>query len=131
MDVVAIEDMTGGGLLDHVQGLAATRDRVEAEILRAAVQHAYLHHRDSLDPEEGRRPGRERARRLGGEGTPEVTEFAAAELGARLGVSTVSAQLLMADGPDICHRLPQLWRRVEAGEVSRLPGPAGRPDDHR
>ena len=83
----------------------------------SAVQHAYLHHADSLDPDESAKPGRERARRIGGAGTPEVTEFAAGELGARLGVSTISAWMLMADGLDIRHRLPQLWRRVEAGEV--------------
>ncbi len=109
MDVVAVEDMAGGELLDHVSDLAATQRRCEVEILRAAVQHAYLNDRDSLDPDEFHKPGRERARRLGGAGTPEVTEFAAASLGARLGMSTVSAGLLMADGLDLCHRLPQLW----------------------
>lgn len=117
MDVVAIDDLSGSELLDHVGGLVRARDRLEVDILKAAVQHASLHHRDTLDPAESRRPGRERARRLGGAGTPEVTEFAAAELGARLGVSTVSAGMLMADGLDLRHRLPALWRRVEAGEV--------------
>ena len=117
MDVVVVEGLSGGELLDHVTDLAATQRRCEVEILRAAVQHAYLHHPGSLDPDEADKPGRERARRMGGAGTPEVTEFAAAELGARLGISTVSAGLLMADGLDIRHRLPQLWRRVEAGEV--------------
>ena len=117
MEMVALEELTGGQLLDHAELLAATQRRCEVEILWVAVQHAYLHHGDSLDPEQARRPGRERSRRLGGPGTPEVTEFAAAELGARLGMSTISAGLLMADGLDIVHRLPQLWRRVGAGEV--------------
>jgi hypothetical protein len=119
MDVMVaeIDEMSGAELLDHVDTLATTQRRCEVEIIKAAVQHAYLHDRDSLDPAESGRPGRERVRRLGGSGTPEVTEFAAAALGARLGLSTVSAGLLMADGLDLCHRLPQLWQRVVAGEV--------------
>jgi Domain of unknown function (DUF222) len=117
MDVVAIDDMSGEELLDHVGALAATQRRCEVQILEAAVQHAYLHNGDSLDPDESRKPGRERARRLGGDGTPDVGEFAAAELGARLGMSTISAGLLMGDGLDLMHRLPRLWRRVESGEV--------------
>ena len=71
----------------------------------------------TLDPAESGRPGRERARRIGGTGTPVVCEFAAAELSGRLGVSTISAGMLMADGLDMVHRLPQLWARVEAGRV--------------
>jgi hypothetical protein len=117
VEEVLVDELSGGELLDHVGELAATRDRCEIAILKAAVQQAYLHGRDALDVERASKPGREQARRLGGEGTPEVTEFAAAALGARLGVSTISAGMLMADGLDICHRLPQLWRRVEAGEV--------------
>ena len=51
-------------------------------------------------------PAREKPLRIGGPGTAEVTEFAAAELGARLGLSTISAGRLIADGLDLCHRLP-------------------------
>ncbi|HEY2879889.1 hypothetical protein [Nocardioides sp.] len=116
MDVVEVDELSGGELLDHAADLADTQHRCEIGILQAAVQHAYLHHRDRLDPAESGRPGRERSRRLGGAGTPEVTEFAAAELAARLGMSTISAGLLMADGLDL-HRLPQLWHGVEAGQV--------------
>lgn len=117
MEMMAVEDLTGGELLDHAASLAAMQRRCEVEILKVAVQHAYLHDPDSLDPTESAKPGRERARRVGGAGTPEVTEFAAGELGARLGVSTISAWMLMADGLDICHRVPRLWRRLAAGEV--------------
>jgi hypothetical protein len=117
MNVVEIDELSGGELLDHVSDLAATQHRCEVEILRAAVQHAHLNNADTLDPAQAGRPGRERVRRLGGEGTPEVTEFAAAALGARLSLSTISAGMLMADGLDIVHRLPQLWAGVEAGRV--------------
>jgi hypothetical protein len=107
-----IDEMTGSELLDHVGELAESRLRCDAEILRAAVQHAYLNTSETLDPRATHEPGRERAVRVGGDGTPEVTEFAAAELGARLGVSSWSARALMADGLDLLHRLPDLWRRV-------------------
>lgn len=65
----------------------------------------------------GAGPGRERARRLGGQGTPEVLEFAAAELGARQGTTTGAGRALIADALDLRHRLPQIWTRVLAGGV--------------
>lgn len=117
MDVMAIEELSAGELLDHAQRLAAAQRRLDVEIFQVALQHAYLNNPDTLDPADATKPGRERVRRPGGEGTPEVTEFAAGELGARLGMSTISAWWLMADALDVCHRLPKLWERVEAGEV--------------
>ena len=62
-------------------------------------------------------PGCERLIRLGGAGTPEVAEFATAELGAVLGISTHAADALVAAALDLRHRLPGLWTRVQAGEV--------------
>jgi hypothetical protein len=128
-----LEDLAGGALLDHVADLAALQRRCEVQILAAAVQHAYLNDEHALDHATSHvldhatshvldhagpsTPGRERARQLGGAGTPVVAEFAAAELAGRLGCSTVSAGLLMADGLDLCHRLPGLWRRVQEGQV--------------
>jgi hypothetical protein len=112
-----IDEMSGSELLDHVDSLATTQRRCEAEILRAAVQHAILHNPDTLDPELTKLPGRERVRRFGGVGTPDVAEFAASELGARLGISSWSASSLMADALDLVIRLPELWGRVEALEV--------------
>ena len=48
---------------------------------------------------------------------PEVTEFAAARFGARIGRSPYAAAQLIADAQDLQHRHPQLWGRVQAGEV--------------
>jgi hypothetical protein len=64
----------------------------------------------------GRRGGEMLAQR-GGDGTPLVAEFAPAELGAVLGVSTVSAGMLMADALDLRHRLPLLWDGLQTGDV--------------
>jgi hypothetical protein len=116
-DLADLAGLSGGELLDHVESVAVVQRRCEVEIFRAALQHAYVNNADTLDPAESARPGRERARRIGGPGTPEVAEFAAASLAGRLGVSTISAGRLMADALDVCHRLPQLWAQVEAGQV--------------
>lgn len=71
-------------VLAHADVVARAKREAEAEILRVAVRHAVLNNADRLDPDEAARPGRERAIRLGGEGTPDVLEFAPAVLGARL-----------------------------------------------
>ena len=50
-------------------------------------------------------------------GTPQVAEFAPAELGAELGMSTYGASALIGDALDLRHRLPLLWTRIRDGEV--------------
>lgn len=90
-----VDELSRGDLLDRVDLLAET-DR-KAEVARL--------------------PGRERARRYGGDGTPLAAEFAAAEFGARAGLSPYSARQLIGDALDLQHRFPLLWARVEALEV--------------
>ena len=105
----------------------AIRD-AEADLIRVAYQWAVLHDPARLDPAESTLPGREKARRLGGEGTPQVCEFAAAELGARIGRTTYAAAQLMADALDLQHRHRQLWagsRPVRSGRpYARASSPA-------
>ena len=60
---------------------------------------------------------RERAVRLGAEGTPAVAEFAAVELGMLLQLSTVTAAMLLRDTLEIRHRLPSVWAAVLTGRV--------------
>ena len=112
-----LEDLSGSELLDEVELLHESQRRTEILILKAAVRHADLNNPSTLDPGQARRPGRERAVRLGGEGTPLVGEFAPAGLGARLQLSSYAAGRLMADALDLRHRFPRLWQRVEAMEV--------------
>ncbi len=59
----------------------------------------------------------EETARFGGDGTPEVAEFAPAELGVEIGLSPGQARMLIADALDLRHRLPRLWGRVQAGQV--------------
>src|SRR4051794_1676329 len=109
--------MSEAELLARADVCAETARQAEVGLVRAAYQWAVLHDPARLDPSEAARPGREKGRQLGGEGTPQVCEFAAAELGARIGRTTFAAAALMADALDLHHRHPEFWRRVEAGEV--------------
>jgi hypothetical protein len=109
--------MSEAELLAAADLCAETARQAEVGLLRIAYQWAVVHAPERLDPTESAKPGREKARQLGGPGTPEVCEFAAAELGLRIGRTTYAAAQLMADALDLRHRHPELWRRVEAGEV--------------
>lgn len=113
----ALDELGEAERLDHAESVARTQRECEVQVLRIAVQHAVVNNPDRLDPELTGLPGRERAKRFGGLGTPEVAEFCCADLGARLGITSWSAFSLMADALDLVIRLPQLWRRVEALEV--------------
>ena len=78
-----------------------------------AAAWADLHDRDL----EHWSPLVERARAVGGDGTPAVSEFAAAEFGTLQGVGMVTAWNLIAAALDLRHRLPKLWTLVQAGQV--------------
>jgi hypothetical protein len=90
----------------------------ECALVELAAHWADLNHPDSQAPAERTLPGAEQARRLGGEGTPEVLEFAAAELGARMETTIGSARALLADALDLRHRLPELWQLILTGQVA-------------
>ena len=113
----SLEEMSEDEVLDAATACAETARRAEVDLLRVAYQWAVLHDPARLDPAESAKPGRERAKRYGGEGVAEVAEFAAAELGARIGRTTFVAASLIADAQDLHHRHPELWGRVQAGEV--------------
>jgi len=117
MDGVRLEAMSEEQVLEFAGACAQTAWRAEVDLLRAAYQWAVVHTVDRLDPATAALPGREQPRRYGGAGTPEVTEFAAAALGARIGRSPYAARALIADALDLHHRHPQLWARVQAGQV--------------
>ncbi len=113
-----VEEMSEDAVLDTAAELATTAQRAEVGLLRVAYRWAVLHDpARPLDPEVAVLPGREKARQYGGEGTAAVSEFAAAELGVRIGRTTHAAAALIADAQDLHHRHPVLWARVVAGEV--------------
>jgi hypothetical protein len=90
---------------------------IAAEIRRLvlAAHWADLHPGHAVT--DSRLPGTERAVRLGGEGTPTVGDFAAAELGCVLRLSDGSASRLIGDALDLRHRLPRIWAAAREGRV--------------
>ncbi|WP_298760284.1 HNH endonuclease signature motif containing protein [uncultured Nocardioides sp.] len=110
-------ELTETQVLERVGECATTWMRTGAELLALAYEWAVAHPADRLDPLESGKPGRERATLYGGPGTPEVTEFAAAELGARMGRGTHAGRRHIAAALDLRLRLPLLWSRVQALEV--------------
>ena len=88
------------------------------QLLRLVAEFARQHGEGTVDPMQARLPGRERAVRLGGEGTPLVAEFAPAVLAARMGLSAYAGGRLVADVLDLEYRLPELWQGVQTLQVS-------------
>ena len=111
------EVLDADGVLSDVVAARAASDRCEVRVLEDALRWADLHGTVVRLASGAALPGLERLVQVGGVGTPEVAEFAAAELAAVLGVSTWSGQRLVADALDLRHRLPRLWARVQVGEV--------------
>ncbi len=115
------EVVTGLGvedLLDTVETWHAEQTEREIGIFVAAARFADLHGPESR-PDRGGPvlSGMEKAKPLGGAGTPKVWEFASAEFAARIGRSPHGGRALIADALDCRHRLPKLWARVCAGQV--------------
>ncbi|HYU87024.1 MAG TPA: DUF222 domain-containing protein, partial [Kribbellaceae bacterium] len=98
----------------------AVADHAETRLLEVAAHWADLH--PVVDPVFDRPdnvilPGMEQTVVYGGDGCPEVAEFAPVEFGAALGVSSTAACALIGDALALRHRLPKTWARVRAGAV--------------
>ena len=117
MEAVVVDGLGRRLLADAVVANHAVLVAAECRELVLAAQWADLHPADTSSATGTVLPGTERARRFGGEGTPEAGEFAAAELGVLLGRSHHAAATLIADALDLRHRLPLLWAAVQAGRV--------------
>ena len=115
MSEKALSEMGEDEVLAFAGDNADLQRTAELNVMRAAYQWAVIHSPDRFRATEV--PGAEKARHYGGDGTPQVCEFAAAALGARLGITTYAAGELMGDMLDLVHRGPDLWARVEAREV--------------
>jgi hypothetical protein len=100
------------GLIEQNHAELKTR---ECRMLQLACAWADAHHLDSGSTEY--QPLIQRACAWGGEGTPEVSEYCAAELGALQGTGIAAARALIADALDLRYRLPRQWNRVLTGGV--------------
>jgi Domain of unknown function (DUF222) len=87
----------------------------ETRRLQIAAHWADLHPGEAVV--ESRLPGTEHPIRLGGDGTPTVGGFAAAELGCVLRMSDGAAARMIGDALDLRHRLPLVWAAAQAGQV--------------
>lgn len=109
-----VDEMDAGQTLAEV---ASTRQAITTAEVRQLVAVAHWADLHGILECPSRVRGSEMLVRPGGNGTPELAEFAAAELGAVLGVTAASALLLIGDALDLRHRLPLLCARMHAGEV--------------
>jgi hypothetical protein len=100
------------GLIEQNHTELKTR---ECRMLQLACAWADAHYLDSGSTEY--QPVIQRACAWGGEGTPEVSEYCAAELGTLQGTGIAAARALIADALDLRYRLPRLWNRVLTGGV--------------
>ncbi len=116
MEAERIEAMSGQRCADALVAEVARERACGARRLVLVAQWAVLHNGDSLEQRRdsaGRLlPGTEQARTYGGEGTPEVAEFAVHELALLLGLPEPIARGELADVLDLTHRHPLLWARV-------------------
>jgi hypothetical protein len=87
----------------------------ECRMLQLACAWADAHYLDS--DSQDYQPLIQRACAWGGEGTPAVSEYCVAELGALQGTGMAAARVLIADALDLRYRLPRLWARVLTGGV--------------
>lgn len=119
------------------EAIASTQQELrerEWRELALAAHWADLHDARTLPVRTGPvLPGTERAKQMGGHGTPEVAEFACAELGLVMGTGFIAANHLMRDALDLRHRHPQMWAALRTGQgrvwkarkVARLAHAAG------
>ncbi len=88
-----IDTLDAVATLGAVDEARAVSERAEVRILQAALHWADLH--ATVDETQVALPGCEQLVLLGGAGTPEVAEFAPAELGAVLAISPFAASRLV------------------------------------
>src|SRR4051812_23577728 len=91
--------------------------RSELELIHAAQRWAELHP-SPVRVGNGGLPGGEQSRVYGGEGCPEIAEFAVTEFGAVIGRSTGSAARFIGQALALPCRFPLTWERVQSGEAT-------------
>src|SRR3954470_21489942 len=110
-------------LLESAADYRALSNRADARLLEVALEYADRYHptaHPSRTHRLGRRSGdgRERAVVLGGDGCPEILEFAIAEFGVVLGISPQVASNYLGHALAPRHRFPFTWACVLAGDAT-------------
>ena len=112
---VELPAVGAAGLAGLIEQNHAELKAAECRMLQLACAWADAHYPDSGSQEY--QPLIQRACAWGGAGTPEISEYCAAELGALQGTGIMAARALIADALDLRYRLPRLWDRVLTGGV--------------
>ncbi|HEY4570624.1 MAG TPA: hypothetical protein VIH10_14205, partial [Kribbella sp.] len=115
-----LNELATADLLESAAWHRAEVNRLETRLIMHAQVFADRHHPDNCPSRPGRHSydGRERAVVLGGEGCPEIAEFAPAEFGVMLGVSPRVAADYIGQALALRHRFPFMWARVLNGEAT-------------
>src|SRR5215207_34462 len=120
LDEVDIAEMSTAQLADCVVVCHHAHQAAGCRMLILAAAWADTHPRRATQLNEAGKPfpGGDRGRIFGAQSDPEASEFCPVEFGALQATSTAAAALLIADALDLRHRLPLIWRRVMASEIS-------------
>ncbi|WP_410787328.1 DUF222 domain-containing protein [Kribbella sp. C-35] len=115
-----LESLPTRDLLEQAADCRTVASRADARLLECAQIYADRFHPSVCGTRPTRRAsdGRERAVILGGEGCPEIAEFAIAEFAVVLGVSPGVGRDLLADALALRHRFPRTWTRIQAGQAT-------------
>src|SRR5215204_4328618 len=131
LDEVDITGMSTAQLADCVVVCHHAHQAAGCRMLILAAAWADTHPRRATQLNEAGKPfpGGDRGRIFGAQSNPEASEFCPVEFGALQATSTAAAALLIADALDLRHRLPLIWYRVTASEIS--PSKARRSEERR
>ena len=132
--------MPTASVLDSILAAKAREDDAARELLIGVAEWADLHTTGALmpdlygtygSPDEAAlsaaedawvsrfgMPGADTMLELAGAGAPEVSDFAVTELATALGRTRDSGRLLVGDVVEAKHRLPKVWARLVAGQVT-------------
>jgi hypothetical protein len=110
--ISGIDDLSARDVLLAVEEARRRELSAQADTLALAAHWCDLHGEMEYDAERRVAPGDQELVGIGGEGTPDVEEFAAAEFGAMRHQHPMAARNLMADSLDLRHRLPRCWTAV-------------------
>ncbi|MFF1822855.1 hypothetical protein ACFVWG_36495 [Kribbella sp. NPDC058245] len=112
--------LTTPDLLESAAEQRALSNRADARVLEHALVYADRFHPDACAARAGRRSfeGRERGVVLGGEGCPEILEFAIGEFAVVMGVSPGVGRGIIGDALALRHRFPLTWVKVLSGEAT-------------
>ena len=112
------DDLSPAALLASIKSARTAEDAAAARQLELAARWADLYPPESIHlAATFTVAGFEHEEPIAGDGCPMVAEFCVAELGAVLGISTVSAKKLIGHALELRHRLPRLWSQVQSGRV--------------